>query len=382
MSILFVIATCTVLIWFGWRQDLQGRSYPLVGMACLYGIAMLATGSGIPLDAITLSAISLAIWIAVSVLWAEKQYAVLEVFVWISYLTVFLAARTVPFELVAWALIPNAAIVSGLQIYKIIKLGAKFEKRVVFSTAYPLFGNSNHSAVFLLIGLYASIWIAVNVTPYMHAISLLIAVAIAISNCRSAMLAMCVSLATLALLTKSQPIICAALIAACMVAVFSKRIILTLKGNLVDDRAAIYVDAFKSIHPKFITGRGINYFRTSHYGRVHNDHLELVGEIGIIGYLIFISIFAQMSLDPVILCAVIAYFIASLFFYPLREVHTAVPFWALVGAASGGFVPESFPVLKATMILSLIAVMIFVFTVFCNLMDWSVSESREAGVIK
>jgi hypothetical protein len=56
-------------------------------------------------------------------------------------------------------------------------------------------------------------------------------------------------------------------------------------------------------------------------------------ELGLIGYILFILIFTQLSwaASPLLAGAVIAFAVHGLFFFPLREAHTAYPFFALLG---------------------------------------------------
>jgi hypothetical protein len=68
--------------------------------------------------------------------------------------------------------------------------------------------------------------------------------------------------------------------------------------------------------------------------RVHNDHLELLLEIGLVGYGLFIALIAQIPLSPIMFGLVIAFGINACFFFPLREAHTALPFWAILGACA------------------------------------------------
>jgi hypothetical protein len=89
---------------------------------------------------------------------------------------------------------------------------------------------------------------------------------------------------------------------------------------------------------------------TSH--RIHNDHLEIIMELGIVGYVLFIAIFAQLSwaASPLLAGAVIAIAVHGLFFFPLREAHTAFPFWAL----AGGMATTTAPVVLVNPVVALV----------------------------
>ncbi len=377
MAILYVIAASVLLIWHMWRQEVQGRLYPFVGISCLYGIWLLANGSTIPMDGLTIATLSLALWIFISLLWSSQGYCVLEIINWFSYLLLFTAARSIPLELSAWIILPNAAILSALQLYY---QSLKSRQGHGWETLqFPVFGNTNHNASFLLTGFYAALWLCLNETAALAPFVILIGIAIGRSKCRGATLALAVSLLCVTVIVHSE-VLCYISGAVITVAVFNgARLFHTIMGGSFRDRVGIYRDAFKRIHPRWITGRGMNFFRAVPYGRVHNDHIELIGEIGIIGYLLFLNIFLQITFDPIIFSALIAFFIAGLFFYPLREIHTVTPFWVLMGAA-GGFAPtiqSYFPILRIVGVLSLLATIIYIFTVYFHLVEWHVAQVKK-----
>jgi hypothetical protein len=378
MEILYVTTACALLTWLKWNQHIQGRSYPFVGISCLYWVWVLANGTTIPFDSVTAATIALAIWMLGAFLWSQCTLCVFEFFVWMSYLTMFTAARAIPLELMMWILVPNAAIMAALQIYNMIVKKHNDEEVL----AYPIFGNSNHNAAFMVVGFFASLWIAVYASVYMTPIALLIGWAIVKTRRRGPMIAMVVSLALAAILTRSDILIYLAMIVLGLCVHYRHRFHEIRTTMKIEYRAEIYKDAWKKIHPRYLLGRGLNYYRGTTYGRVHNDHLELVGEVGIIGYALFLNIFLQIHYDPIILCAVVAYFIVAMFFYPLREVHTATPFWAMAGAAAGmSSIPASPFILQAVGICVVFAIMIFVFTIFENLVQWDLARlTKESKV--
>jgi hypothetical protein len=72
--------------------------------------------------------------------------------------------------------------------------------------------------------------------------------------------------------------------------------------------------------------------------RVHNDHLETMVELGIFGFVLFLAIIYSLDWANNIILggAVIAFAVHGLFFFPLREAHTAIPFFTVVGLMSAG----------------------------------------------
>ena len=372
MTILYVITACCLLTWFRWRQELRGRSYPFVGISCLYGIWLLANGETIPMDGITVSVLALTLWMAASLLWAEKKYCIFELFVFFSYFMLFLAARNLPLELIMWILLPNASIFAALQLY--------YQRDGIRDrSTFPVFGNSNHNATFLLLGFYAALWLVLNGTYSLIVFVFLIGIALIRSRCRGAILALFFSMIFAVILIKSEILFYITGILIVPTIFNIERFYKPIRGILTETRMEIYKDAIKRIHPRYIVGRGLNYFADTEYGRVHNDHIEIIGEIGIIGYLLFLNIFSQLGPDKLIFCMLIAFFISGMFFYPLRQEHLAAPFWAMLGASIGisGSIGNSFFVLKIIGILSIIAIMIFTFSVFCNLLDWTVAQNKE-----
>ena len=153
------------------------------------------------------------------------------------------------------------------------------------------------------------------------------------------------------------------------------RVYESFSGTHLEGRWKIYKSAIKGIHPRYLTGRGLNYFRDTDYGRVHNDHIEIVGEIGIIGYVLLLNVLYHLNLDPIMLCLLFAVFMSGMFFYPLREIHTAVPFWIMLGAGSTAGDWSTLP-LKIAVFISILMIMTFVFTVFHSALEWDL-ETKE-----
>lgn len=344
-------------MWWGYKQPLQGRMYPFVVFSCLYSIWIITVGK-LLIDSITISLFAVIIWLAASILWSESHHSILELFTWCSYFLIFSAARNVDTQFVMWMLMPNGIYLSIKQLIKQTRTDDAF---IVF----PLFGNGNHNAAFLITALFASIWLAVNVYPYIFILSAIMSLAIVRTKCRGATLGMAVGIVVMMCAYEREMIYYSLFLFVVFIIASSKRFI----NGWYHDRISIYRDVIKRIHPRWLIGRGLNYFRgETYYGRVHNDFLEIVGEIGLVGFLLFAFIFTQLTYSPIILGCFVAFMIHSMFFYPLREIHTALPFWAIMGTSA---LPNSnalaMPVLKISSILSILFIIIFTFTVFYNL---------------
>lgn len=363
MNLIYAIISCIFLPRLKFLGNLQGQSYPFIGISCLYGIWMLINGAYIIFDSLTIAVFTYILWMLTSILWTQKTYAFLEIIVWLSYLMMFIVARTIPLEYMIYIISINPVITALMQLYNIIV------KKIKTAYKFPIFGNSNWNGSFLLLGFYSTMWLAFNISNLFFIISGIIGITIVLTKCRGAIIGLILSLSLFTYLTQNSILLGILCLVTLFAVIFGKRFLHTLKGQHLKDRWDIYKDAIKKIHPRWLIGRGMNYFRDTEYGRVHNDHLEIIGELGIIGYFLFLNIFYQANLSPLFLCTVLAIFIASMFFYPLREIPLAVPFWALIGSASNALQTQSFIILRLTGIFCLITVIIFTFTVYSKLLE-------------
>jgi len=309
------------------------------------------------MDSVAVSAITLAVWLLSSIIWGESRHSVIELFSWISYLLLFSASRSVGIEFVMWLLLPNGLILSVMQLYE------QRKNQDAYHT-FKLFGNSNHQSAFLLTSFYSAMWLSLNISLWFLVCAVIIGLAISKTKCRGATAALIVSVIALACMLESEMVIYSSIV----FVIFGVLNLRSFMNRNYSDRLVIYRDAIKKIHPRWITGRGLNFFRLTEYGRVHNDYIEIIGETGLIGLLLIVMLFAQITFTPVILSCLIAFAIHSLVFYPLREVHTAAPFWAIMGASAAP-VYNAVPmyVLRSISIIAVSFILIFVFTVFSNL---------------
>lgn len=364
---LYIAFSCAVLVWFKWRQAVQGRLYPFVGASCFYAIYLIGT-NGVTIDSTFVALCCIAIWLLTSILWTESKYGILELFCWFSYLLLFNAARSVPFEIIAWMLAINGLILASGQLW--LQQFKKFEPgKKDSSLLFPVFGNSNHNAAFYIASFFSALWLTLNVWVYLFPIAVIIGIAIVRTQVRGGIIGLVGGILTMLCMYESEMIIYSSVLVFVLILFNGKRFTSINQSAL--DRVDYMRDAIRKIHPKWLTGRGLNYFRLEEYGRIHNDHLEIIGELGFVGYFLFVMLFMQISFTPIIMAFFIAFMLHSLFFYPFREVHTAAPFWAIMGAASAGINSNILPlvVLKTVSALSMIFIFVFVLTVFINLIN-------------
>lgn len=315
------------------------------------------------MDSVTISLIAVTVWFLVSIIWSESTYSVFEFFLWCSYFLLFTAARKVSTEFVMYLLLPVGIFLSLAQFHLQYKYRDKYLHKAW--KRFPVFGNSNHNAAFLCLTFYAALWLALNVSNYFYAASAIIGAAVLQTKCRGGIAGLILSVILFMSIIEPEILIYSAV----LFLVFGVLNIGKIINGSYRDRIVIYRDAIKRIHPRWLTGRGLNYFRELKYGRVHNDILEIIGETGLVGLALLVALFAQISFTPVILCCLVCFLIHGMVFFPLREVHTAAPFWAIMGSAATPVYNNSMWILKGVSVLAIVFVLIFIFTVFTNLVN-------------
>jgi O-antigen ligase len=337
------------------QQPLGGRSIPFVLASCAYVIYLIFSGVNIPMDNITLITGCIAAWLTASLVWTDTKQSIFELFNMLSYFLLFTAARKVPIGITALTVFATGVAFASVQMYRTAK------HNLPEDTFFCL-GNGNHTAAFMLISLFAGAWLTINLSIWILPFVLLIASALFLTRCKGAILGVIVgAIITLCVAGMWQA---AALICLAVMAFGLRRYtsIPNLKRSTCG-RIFLYLGAVEMIIKRPVTGWGLNMYRKelpdinakiirspiyrkisekanidlpnrSH--RVHNDHLELMAELGIPGYVLFVYLFLHITYDPIALGLLAAFAICACFFFPLREVHTAAPFWAVMGSVAGG----------------------------------------------
>lgn len=386
IEFIYVFTCAALLPFFKWRAEAQPQSAPFILLSILYIAWRIIGGDPLPVDGVTAATLAFGLWIVGSLVWTDTHQSKFEVFVWLSCLTLFTAARTLPLEVVAWCVFTPGVIMAALQLWR--KYHCWKNDIPVGTFDMVVFGNTNHHGSFLMMSLFAGLIINdLAIMPFI----MLIGVGIALARCRGAVLATVTALIVVVGLTVNSYI--ALLLISALMAAFmylKDRDEGGLERNSTSDRPLLYAIAFKMFKAKPITGWGLNMFRKimpemtpgmassrfkvvssraksgliDNADRVHNDHLELLAEIGIIGYLLFLYLVLQVVFTPFVAGFMVAVAINALVFFPLREPHTAMPFWALVGAATVT-TPLSWGVLKIAAIGLLAAVLVQVLLKVC-----------------
>jgi len=355
----YVFLLAAVIPFFSWQQREEGRNLVAMMITGAFLMMWLATGT-VPIvwDMTTIYVLCFALWMIASIFWSHSRQSSQDLFFMLCGLVVFLSARTIPFEVLLPILfVPGVVFSAATLIYH----KSDKPKRKWF-----IFGNPNHIGAFLLIPLFAGMWLTFNMSWFLLPLVVLIATAIGLSRCRGAQIGVIVGLLYVAcieqpymLSTIPMMLIFVYLVARSRgksfyestsgrISLIVAALYLIVKAPLSGYGLRTFRREYPSIIPKLLNSKLLKHFyargttvtaSTSH--RIHNDHLEIIFELGIIGYILLVSIFSSLLWTENILLsgALIAFAVHGFFFFPLREAHTAFPFWALAGGLAGTTLP-------------------------------------------
>jgi hypothetical protein len=268
-------------------------------------------------------------------------------------LVIFLVARKLELNVLLPILfIPGLAFAILSLYYRIIPNKSALSPKY----KWPIFGNSNHVGSFLLIPLFIGLWLSFNVAWLIFPLVLVIGVAIALNECRGSHIAAVAGLLFIIcnyniwwLLAVPALLVIALFLLRKNITSLRHRAILLLTAILLIKKAPLfghgmrtYRREYANIIPELLNNKLYKSLFvndspehwTSH--RLHNDFLEIIFELGIIGFVLFVMIFTSLSWDNIFFTsAILAVAVHCLFFFPLRECHTAFPFFALAGYMAG-----------------------------------------------
>lgn len=287
----------------------------------------------------TVPAMVLAVWIMASMLWTETNKSAMEVITWISYLTVFMSVQgrdPVP-AVVVISTIGTAC--SSYQLY------LHYKKKFTPLCTYG--GNTNHNSAFLITSMISSVWGIAHVGPVFILPAMITGVAVALGGCRGGMVSLVAVLIFLLASVVGEWAIVATIASVVLGMIYLSKS--DPEGELrrsAYNRVMLFWAAVRMIHKKAVFGYGMDMFRkllpeeqrkmseeptglSSH--RVHNDHLELMVEVGLVGYALLVYLLFQSGYSLEYYALIVSIAITGMFFFPLREVHTAAPFWILAG---------------------------------------------------
>lgn len=362
IDVLFIFLCAGLLPFLRWQQVEESRNYALVVFSGIYIIIRTLSGNIFWFqDTTSLFVAGFVIWILCSCAWTPSRQSKLDLYMLIGCLVVFWAARTVPKELLFPIVFFPGPVFAAVSIYKLWRGPLHHDDHPYF-----IFGNCNHFGTFLLVHLFIGIWLVLNVSSYYAPMVLIVAAGIVLSKSRNAIISMITGLFFVWCMAYHWALMFTpvGVILGYLVYRHERK---DRPGIISQNRRLLfYIAAVHLIRKKLFFGWGLRTFRKEYpthnaeilnmpivkkiiekapasdrsaveaacSHRVHNDYLEIVYELGIIGFVIFMGIFLTLNFkaSPIISGLVVAYAVNALFFFPLREVHTAVPFWAVVGA--------------------------------------------------
>ena len=370
----YILILAAVIPFFSWQQREEGRNLVAMLITGVFLIMCLLTNT-LPVvwDTTTICVLCFGLWMIASMFWSNSRQSSQDLYMMLCCLVVFLVARRMELNELLWMVFIPGLIFAAAQLYYFKSTDPK-KKNFIF-------GNGNHIGAFLLCPLFAGAWLTFNVSWFLAPLVLVISVALALSKCRGAQVGVLLGLMYVACM---QSLWMLALIPVILTAVW---LVCRSRGtdflNSTSGRISFILAALFLIRKSPMAGYGLRTFRreypaivpellenkiagtlftkyapkvesqSSH--RIHNDHLEIIFELGLIGYIIFISIFSSLlwAASPLLAGAIVAFAVHGLFFFPFREAHTAFPFWALAGGMAGtsAVIMTMDPVIAGTLIL-------------------------------
>lgn len=347
---IYVLLLAGLIPFFSWQQREEGRNLVAMLITGVFLLLWLFTGIPIVWDNTTSLTLCFALWMVASIFWSYSRQSSQDLFFMLSCLVVFLISRHIQFNILLPILFIPGVIFAGASL---IFYKAKHPKK-----KYPIFGNRNHLGAFLLIPLFTGTWLTLNLSWYLAPLVVLIGVAISLCKCRGAQVGAIIGLMYVLCV---QYVLALGLIPIFFIITYlicrsrgknfyastSGRISLVVAVLLLIKKAPLaghglrtFRREYPTIIPKLLNSKILKHFysrgtpiENSKSHRVHNDHLEIIFELGIIGYLLLIGLFSSLmwTENLVLSGAIIAFAVHGFFFFPLREAHTAFPFWALAG---------------------------------------------------
>lgn len=375
---IFLLVGC--IPFFYWQQKEEGRNLVSSLITGLFLMLWLITNT-IPItwDMPTISVLCFGLWMIASMFWTNSRSSSRDIYTMICCLIIFLVARRITIEsLMPIIFIPGVAFsILSLYYHNLPIVKAEDQKK-----KWPIFGNSNHIGAFLLVPLFVGLWLSFNVSWLLFPLTLVIGIAIALNECRGAQIGAISGLLFVCCIQTKLALLGVPLLIGAAYFLYRKNLISSMH------RLSLIISALLLIKKAPLTGYGLRTYRREYPNiipeilnskilrsifvkdyredkrtsifeqnkshRIHNDILEIALELGIIGLVLFLFIFHSLSWDNYFFVgAIIAFAVHGLFFFPLREAHTAFPFFALLGAMATTNSPIEIinPVIAITLIL-------------------------------
>ena len=341
---LFLMLFVIPLFWYGAANG----SHDFLSILCSSVVWGYWLFTGVPFHPLLMG---IMLWMVMSVAWTTHlRNSMNDLLMIFALMTVIFAAQSVDkFLVMLFSFIPAAGM-AGLEIYQ-------WYKKQTADRRGAFFGNTNHSGIYYVINFFIGLWMAYNVSLLFLPFCILVMFGIMASQCRAAILALCVGMGVV--LFKEVGNIATILICTLIgvIAILTQRPMTPAVGTKVfgsadtdyglvmtkaglEGRWRIFKKTIKLILERPVWGWGLGVFRKEHQERlpamathrVHNDILEILFEIGIIGLAMIVVFFYTLSWnDPFLSAAIVAGIVSSCFFFTFRESHTAAPLMVLCG---------------------------------------------------
>lgn len=352
----YIFILVGLIPFFSWQQREEGRNLVSALVTGIFLILWLVTNT-LPFvwDTTTIAVFCFAIWVIASIFWTNSRQSDRDIYTMLCCLVVFLVSRRLELSVLLPVLfIPGLAFAILSLYYRIIPK----QDGLSLKLKWPIFGNSNHVGSFLLIPLFVGLWLSFNVSWLIFPLTLVIGLALALNQCRGAHIAAITGLLFIACSQNIWMLLAVPVLLIVAFVAFHKNIrsllhrcVILFSSILLIKKAPLFghgMRTFRREYPnivpellnnklyKALFANEKTELTSSH--RIHNDFLEIVFELGIIGLILFVMMFASPSLsweNYFFAGAVIAVAVHGLCFFPLRECHTAFPFFALAGSMAG-----------------------------------------------
>jgi len=357
MTVSYLIFCLMLIPFFIWYQSLDSRAHLFISVTAVYLILSVATQNGLMLNLRDPFCLFL-LWAVLSNSWSTcaKQSWVDTLF-WISAFTVYECGRLTAveevFRMIALTVIP-ILIVVAVQV-------TKMRKGYLATGQRPggVFGNNVHLGAYLTVCLFCGLWLTANASIWYLLIVFPTGAMIGLTRSKGALLAsvVCLPIAAGMMSPMTASSLAAAGISAAVL--IAAGYYARLYPSSLVERIVFYVLACETISRRPLHGWGLRTFRREQFfayerirtkypglykrllqpktHRVHNDYLEIAHETGLVGLGLFAWTLFNIDLPGDMLQALplIAVLIMSLMFFPLREPHIAIPFWAIAGSIQG-----------------------------------------------
>jgi len=349
-----------VLIFSYWQQREEGRNHFAALITGAFIILWVCTNTlPISIDNTTLAVGGFLVWMLASQYWNHSRHGILDISLWFVGMTLFMVGRKLSFQTVFPIVFIPALCMSAVAIYYYHK------KATHPGELWPIFGNSNHNGVFYLMPIFIGAYMSVTYSYLFVIPTAVIVYALAISQCRAAQAGLIVASIFVACSYTFWSLFLIPVAGLIIWRVFLSRV--KIIYNAFSGRLSLWMATIMIIRRNVLAGTGMRTFRREYPAevpellthrltrgfyakgstiesqcshRAHNDHLETILELGVIGAILFYSIFTFLpGVDPILAGAIVAVAVDGFFFFPLREAHTAFPFWLFSGTLASTQAP-------------------------------------------